>query len=82
MFTLGFLHYAIGKGGNDIVSFTNYGDVGFSMDNGHRDGAINASWSLGHPKLRACLHKRLGHFAWLIVRLVSALHSGWRRLPS
>ena len=53
------------------MSFTNYGDVGFSMDNGHQAGAINASWILRHLKLRACLHKRLGHFAWLIVRLVS-----------
>ena len=60
------------------MSFTNYGDVGFSMDNGHRDGAINASWSLGQTKLKGSLHERLGHFAWLVVCLVSDLSSGRR----
>ena len=66
MFTLGFLHYAIGKGGNHIVSFTNYGDVGFSMDNGHQARAIDAPWSLWRPKMEWCGFPYIAISPWVV----------------
>ena len=51
---------------NDVVSFTNYRDVGFSIDNGHQDGAINSPWSLWHPKLRAQLTMDFGNLICLL----------------
>ena len=64
---MGFNTLQMGKVANDIVSFTNYRDVGFSMDNGHHDGAINAPWSLWRPKLKAWLMMVFGHFLCLLV---------------
>ena len=52
---------------NNIVLFTNYKDVGFSMDNGHQDGAINAPWSSWRTNLRAWITLNFGHFLYLLV---------------
>ena len=47
------------KGGNDNVSFTKYRDVGFGIDSGHQDGAINAYWNTWHLQHRVWLHDGL-----------------------
>ena len=39
----------------DIGLIMNYMIVGFRVDNGHQDGAINVPRSLCYPKIRACL---------------------------
>ena len=63
---MGFNTMQMGKVENDIVSFTNYRDVGFSMDNGHHAGAINAPWSSWRPKLRAWLTMDFGNLICLL----------------
>ena len=51
------------------MSFENYRDVVFSLDNGHQDGAISAPWSFWRPKLRAWIMTDFDHslclsFVW------------------
>ena len=48
------------------MSFEKYIYVGFSVDNGHQDGAINAPWSSWRPKLRACLTIYIGNLLCLL----------------
>ena len=63
------------KGGDNNVSFTNYGDVAFVVDSGHQLVPLmhienRGSPNIGFGSTMAC------HFTWLLVVLVSALHSG------
>ena len=62
-------------------TIVNYGDVGFVLIIIHQAGAINVSWGLGQPNIRAWFHELLGHFFWIINGWVLALRSAWRRLP-
>ena len=72
---VGVLTLCNGKGRDDILLFTNYGDVGFCLDNGHELVALMHIGNHGSSNIRfgsmmAC------HFTWLLVVLVSTLHSG------
>ena len=63
------------KGGDDNVSFPNYGDVGFGLDGGYHLVPLMRIGNRGSPNIlfgsmMAC------HFTWLLVVLVSALHNG------
>ena len=62
---IGILTLCNGKGGNDIVSFANYGDVGFGIDIGHQLVPLmrignRGSPSIGFGSTMAC------HFALVV----------------
>ena len=77
---VGVLALCHGKGGNDIMSFANYGDVGFGIDSGNQLVPLMCIRICGIPNIgfgstMSC------HFALVVGCLVFALHRDVKETP-